>query len=286
MIEVLTLVTCLLAQPAESDAPKPAGAVEALRAEYQANAAKYVFHADAERKQELKLVEKPIMRWANDDDWSGDVFVWTHAGRPAVIGCMLSGPSGEKNRIAFHEFHLLAEKPIAATDLLTHRRWQPAEGLSRHPLAAAPQPASTAAARLVQMRQLSRQFTAHMEADGVWELRLLPQPLFRYGDERAGGSEHEETAVIDGALFTWVWDKGTDPEVIVLLECRDSGSGPAWYFAPVRFSNRAVWLKYDDQEVWRVEGHKEAGNPVTQIYTTAYARTFPRVAVEENKNEK
>ena len=49
------------------------------------------------------------------------------------------------------------------------------------------------AARLTQMRELSRTFTAHMAADGDWELRLLPTPLYRYPTAKAG--------VVDGALF-------------------------------------------------------------------------------------
>ncbi len=274
-MHVLVLAACLLAQPVrEGEAPaEPGGGpLEYLRAQYRADAEKCVFHADQERKHALQLVEKPIMRWANDDDWSGDVFVWTHDGQPGVIGCMLSGPSGEASRNAYHEFHLLATEPLAPVELQTRRNWQPEGGLSRIMLDDAPQPAATAGGRLVQMREILRGFTAHMEADGPWELRLLPQPLFRYGDESTAKS-----GLIDGALFTWVWTKGTDPEVVLLVECRQAEGRLAWHYAPVRFSNRSVWLSRGDKEVWRVPSHSEpADGATTLIYTTAYARTFPR----------
>lgn len=249
-----------------------------LRESYYADAAKYEFRRQEGDERQLQLVEKPIMRWANDDDWSGDVFVWTHLGRPEVIGCILSGPSGEANRNVFHEFHLLSSEPIAAADLLTKRRWAPQEGLKFTPVADAPEPAKTAAGRLLQMRQISRKFTAHMEAGGPWELRLLPQPLFRFGDE--------DSDVVDGALLCYVWTKGTDPEVILQLECRKSAGKLAWHFAPVRFSNREVWLKFAGQEVWRAESHREpAGNSTDLVYTTAYARSMPRQPPETTKEK-
>jgi hypothetical protein len=257
---VITL--CLLAQPPDT--------FDAVRAEYLVDAQKYQFHHDVERQHELKLLDKPVMRWANDDDWSGDVFVWLHAGRPEVIGCILSGP-GAGGRPVYHEFHLLAEQPIGATDLETNRRWQPTEGLARTLVPDAPAPADTAAGRLTQMRQMARNFTAHMEADGSWELRLLPQPLFRYGEP--------EGAVVDGALFTYVWTKGTDPEVVLLLECQTGDNktgdkGPAWHFSPVRFSNRSLALQYKGKEVWSAASHQEPSETNTLVYTTAYARTM------------
>lgn len=265
----LVITLCLLAQPPDS--------LDAVRAEYLADAQKYQFHHDAEMQHELKLVEKPVMRWANDDDWSGDLFVWTHAGRPEVIGCILAGPNNGTRRLMFHEFHLLAPEPIATIDLQTKRRWQPEEGLVREPVPGAPAPADTAAGRLTQMRQMARDFTAHMQAGGEWELRLLPQPLFRYGEP--------DGAVVDGALLTYVWTKGTDPEVILLLECKQGEKGPAWHFAPVRFSNRPLALKYKDNEVWSVAGHQEPSETNTLLYTTAYARTMtqpPPAAEPEN----
>jgi hypothetical protein len=90
----------------------------------------------------------------------------------------------------------------------------------------------------------------------------------RYGDEHGD--------VIDGALFCYVWTKGTDPEVILLVECRRTDGELAWYYAPVLFTNRAVWLKHDDREVWHADPHQEpAGKLTTQIYTTAFARSIP-----------
>lgn len=274
---LVLLGIALLASPQEGDdAPtakdEQAAVSDHLRESYHADAARYAFRKKA-AEEDLQFIDKPIMRWANDNDWSGDVFVWTHQGRPEVIGCMLSGPSGEANRMVFHEFHLLATTPIAPVDLFTKRRWAPKEGLRSTPVRDAPKPAENAAGRLVQMRHITRKFTAHMEADGLWELRLLPQPLFRYGDEKSD--------VVDGALFSYVWTKGTDPELILLLECRKSEDKLAWHFAPVRFSNRQVWLEDEGQEVWRAESHREPpGNATDLIYTTAYARTMPRLPPE------
>jgi len=292
---VFVLAACLLAQPAESGPPQralptapaerggeaqaepAAGALEYVRRQYRDDAEQYVFQADTERQQTLKLLEKPVLRWATDDDWSGDVFVWMLEGQPSVIGCILSGPGGQTSRNVYDEFHLLAERPIAPVGLQTGRRWEPEGGLARTALADAPRPADSAAGRLVQMRQIARDFSAHMEADGKWELRLLPQPLLRYGDEKTG-----QSGVIDGALFTWVWSKGTDPELIMLIECRRTDSGPAWHYAPVRFSNRPLWLKHGQREVWRVDSHREpSGGTTTLIYTTAYARSFPREAAAQ-----
>jgi hypothetical protein len=259
-------------------AADPAGPVEKLREAYRADADKYVFHHDAEKKHALKLVEKPVMRWATDDDWSGDVFVWTHEGRPDIIGCILSGPGSGGARSVFHEFHLLGNKPIAPADLQTRRRWQPSEGLPLEKVAGAPVPAKNAAGRLTQMRQISREFTAHMQADGEWELRLLPQPLFRYGSE--------EGEVQDGALLAYVWTKGTDPEVVLLLESRQTDSGRAWHYAPVRFSTRELWLRYHEKEIWRVATHREPNaNATDRVYTTAYAKVLPPRADADPKEE-
>ena len=94
------------------------------------------------------------------------------------------------------------------------------------------------------MRSLSREFTGRSLSDQgrSWELRLLPQPLYRY--------ESTDPDVLDGAVFTLVSSAGTDPEIILILEARKTESGPRWVYAAARFSDMNLWLNHKGQEVW------------------------------------
>ena len=94
------------------------------------------------------------------------------------------------------------------------------------------------------MRALAREFSGRSLSDQgqTWELRLLPQPLYRF--------QSTDPDVLDGALFTLVSSAGTDPEIILLLEARKSQSGNQWVFGAARFSDMSLWLKHKDKEVW------------------------------------
>ena len=270
LLPVLAPVLANDDSPAEDAKQK----TDPLRTYYARSAARFEFFRDAESQQPLKLADKPVMKWANDDDWSGDVCVWTWNDRPEVIGCILTGPAKNDQRIAFQEFHLLAAEPIAPADMDARKRWSPKAGLKRIPLEGVPVPAESAVARLTQMRQILRDFSAHMAAEGAWELRLLPQPLLRY--------QPKEGPVVDGALFTFVWTKGTDPELVLLLECLKTPSGTAWSYAPVRFSNRELWLKHREVEVWRGPVHQEPELDSDLIYTTHYRETIDDPRLDGN----
>ena len=91
----------------------------------------------------------------------------------------------------------------------------------------------------------------------------------------------KEGPVVDGALFTFVWTKGTDPELVLLLECRTTREGRRWFYAPVRFTYRELWLKHREAEVWRAAVHKEEQGDSTVIYTTRYLATIPDPAAEQ-----
>ena len=218
----------------------------ALRNYYAMTAARYEFFRDPDKQQKLNLIPTPILKWTMDNDWSGDVFIWERSQRPEIIGCILASPEEKGSRKVYQEFHLLGEKPNGTTELIGQVKWTPKEGLALKPAAGAPKPAETAPLRLSQMRQIMRDFTAKMQAEGEWELRLLPQPLHRY--------QPTEGDAIDGALFAFVWTKGTDPELILRLECRKTSEGLGWFYSPAQFTTREVWLLYQDQEVWRVPG--------------------------------
>ena len=74
-------------------------------------------------------------------------------------------------------------------------------------------------------------------------MRLLPQPLFRYGSE--------DSEVVDGALYAFV--QGTDPEVILRLEARQTDDGPEWQYALARMNSVKFVAQYQGREVWRRE---------------------------------
>ena len=247
---------------------------DAIRTYYAKTAATYDFYRDAEKQQRLTLVNSPVFKWASDDAWSGDVFVWTYAGRPEMIGCILSGPNSANLREAYQEFHLLGERPIHDADMLSKFRWTPAEGLALRSIERAPAPAATAPLRLAQMRQILREFSAMMNANGEWELRLLPQPLMRY--------QPTDGDVVDGALFTFIWPKGTDPELILLLECRKTQDGLAWFYAPVRFSTRELWLNHEGKEVWRSASlvYANNSNPV-KPYISSSIGIIPKARLDD-----
>jgi hypothetical protein len=252
---IVCLVAPLFANNQQAADERARQKLAALRKYYAQTAEHYEFFRDSEKQEPLTLVTQPVMAWATHDDWSGDVFVWTHAGRPEMIGCILSGPEATDSRKSIQEFHLLGEMPIQPVKMPGAARWAPQAGLTLRPVDGAPKPADGAPLRLSQMRQMLRDFTAHMHFNQrESHLRLLTQPLMRY--------QPTDGVVIDGALFTYVWpDGGTDPELILLVECRKSEAGLGWYYAPARFSTRELWLKHGEQEVWHgpsLEGARQS----------------------------
>jgi hypothetical protein len=77
--------------------------------------------------------------------------------------------------------------------------------------------------------------------------RLLPKPLYRYDAER--------TKTLDGALYAFVL--GTDPELLLLLECDTGVEKPEWRFGVGRMNRYQIRLKRKDVKVWEVEAIKD-----------------------------
>ena len=114
---------------------------------------------------------------------------------------------------------------------------------------------------LNQMRRLVRQFNAAVvKRTSRLPLRLLTQPVSRFGQENS--------AVLDGAWF--VFAKGTNPEVMLLVEARHGEDNDyAWYFSPVRMTSSACELKRENVVVWSVEGDRgdSPDRPYFNIYS-------------------
>jgi hypothetical protein len=96
----------------------------------------------------------------------------------------------------------------------------------------------------------------------VTDLRLLPQPVYRYAAPKQG--------VHSGGLFAFV--EGTDPDIFLLIEAREKdAAGATWQYAAARMvSTAGVRLTHRDKEVWsdRVLTWNESFSTHKLSYTT------------------
>ena len=224
---------------------------------YGREAAEYEFFLDAAHEKKLQLQKQPVLTWTNADKYMGAVFVWTYGGRPEMIGCIGSHQNRPASSNVFHEFHSLSPQPIEPVRF-GHgtKTWTPTRPwLELVVVDGAPAPADSERLRLTQMRNMAREFNGSMkDKNDVTELRLLPQPIIRY--------KAPERGVIDGAIFALVW-KGTDPEVLVILEDRQDDAVSRWHYALARFNYREMWVTRNDREVWRVGVSSQNGAYIT-----------------------
>ena len=190
---------------------------------------------------EVTLVEEPVLRWGNSirGGASGGTFLWTAKGVPVATCCIWwSDP-----RTVCLAFGSLTEQPIRAEkqDRTIWHSKQP--GLEYRDVPGAPAAARSAAARLTQLRNIAREFRAVLVYgdQGTEDLRLLPQPLYRYSGDDA--------AVEDGAVFAFA--TGTDPELILQIEAV-AGDNDAlrWRYAVTRRTSGALRLSHKYNVVW------------------------------------
>jgi hypothetical protein len=273
----------LLAALGADDAPATsAKAIEALQKFHYAEAQRWSMFLDDRHATKAELRAKPIYVWTNptrSGGQNGAVYVWTHRGRPVVIGSIFSHPEDGK-RILCHEFHSLAEEDLQPAHPQTEK-WEPKAPVEMLPLAGAPVPDTSPGKRLLQMKALARDFTAYSIDNNKerWELRLLNQPLYRY--------EKPQDGVIDGGLFAFVTSAGTDPEVILALEARKQAGGPAWLYRAIRFSDSDLHVQHDGKEVWnsvRDETRNTLhynGDHTYRLIRDRYVEELPELKVEE-----
>lgn len=244
LLSGLLLTTVLLA--ADEARPASTEAVEALQLFHTEEAGRWTMYVDEQQQEIAEFRSKPIYVWTNPTRSRGQhgaVFVWTHGGRPVAIGSTFSHPEMQR-RMLCHEFHSLSTGPLTTDHGEAKERWEPKASIELLKLPAAPVPESSPARRLLQMKSMARRFSAHSVdyQKERWELRLLPQPLYRY--EKPSGE------VVDGALFAFVTSAGTDPEVVLALEARQHGATLAWHYRVVRFSDSNLYVKLDGKDAW------------------------------------
>jgi hypothetical protein len=196
----------------------------------------------------LRLLPEPVLKWSNPEvgEIYGNVFLWTERGRPAVVASLHRWFSPHTH--LSHEFTSLSDEAVSAerSGGVVWKTTLP--GIKFQPVAEAPPPAESAAARLLQIRSLARQFSARStDREGVsHELRLLTQPIHRYQPPAEGPSAERW---LDGGLFAFVL--GTDPELFLLIEAQPVQSDQfQWRFAVARMNSIDLRLLHAGREVW------------------------------------
>lgn len=226
---------------------------ERWRSFYEKIAQSYSIEMTGDESKTLSLSEYPALVWSNParaGETNGAFWVWTNEGRPEAVGTIFSYLGGSNSRVVAHEFHSLSQAPLKAA-LNGEVVWTPAKGgIHWKEMSNAPSPKPTRQLRLLQMRTLARQFvvTAQNEvgrAEGEQQMRLMPQPLYRYETEDEG---------IDGALFTFVI--GTDPECLLLLE--SDPKQKKWKMAVARFTHLSFRIEHNGSVLYQ---HRRGAEP-------------------------
>jgi hypothetical protein len=203
----------------------------------------------------LETPKESALRWTNPFAGRvyGNTYVWLQEGRPVAVSCLF------RYFDPYRSFNgeLAA---LAGTKLVAKRDdqvvWQPKDEWKWHPVSGAPAPAATAQQRLVQMRALAAEFTVEiLDTRNLLKgedqtPRLLPKPIFRY--------DAEQTKTLDGGLFAFVL--GTDPELLLLLECDTAVAKPEWRFGVGRMNRYQIHLKRRGETVWEVAAVTDNGS--------------------------
>jgi hypothetical protein len=234
---VLGLFAFSAPAPAAEDDPKAKKQLEVMQAAVDALEGK---SADLKPKA-LAPVSEPLLRYSDPTRAPSvllDAGVWrVGEGRPTALVTveLYQRPNG--TRVLSFEFLSLSDKKFSLKHKSEKVAWDATEsGLALKELPDAPKPAATAAARLTQMRQQARRFSAKETYNGESiECRLVAQPIDRY--------QSEAQKIVDGAIFALA--NGTNPEIGILLEC----DAERWSYGVLRLSGAQSAVSLDGKEV-------------------------------------
>lgn len=220
-----------------------------------------VYAVDDGARTQLKLQKGPLVRHLDVTQAysDGTMWVWGGQGRPhAVLTLSIVGKARW-----IHEFNSLSTNGVEA-DPGGGPKWLPKRpGWDPQPFPSAPVPAKTDRARLRQMKELARRFTAFEYYTDLYhpgqryELRLMPQPVYRYGKP--------EGSPLDGAFF--VIAKGTNPEILLVIELQAPGdTAGGWRYNCSRVSAAGLSLGLDGKEVWKRDAIHVSSTSVSDPY--------------------
>ena len=229
-------------------------------------AARYAVFSAPKAGKPFELKPESLLKWQNTVNKSvhGNIFGLTNKGRPELVASIMRFYSP---RTSFGvEFQSLALTPLTI-EKEGEVVWTPKEpGVVLKPFDEEMVPSDSKPQRLRQMRQLAQSFTADLEDydRDKYKLRLMPQPLYRY--------ESTDPEVLDGALFSYTYT--TDPDLLVVIEARQSNGRFRWMFGLARMNVGEVKVTYNNREVFHAQRLETYSHP-TGIYTIIQGLPVP-----------
>lgn len=247
MQTIQSVVLCaLFAQPN----PAPQDSAAAQRAELRqgmrarAEQTSVVVVSD-EQQLAAKLVPAPLFRYSDQprDIIDASFWAWQRRGRPVAFQKI----EVYRRQGRLHWFYCLSSSSESriAVEWEVGEKWSAKKpGIAFRSFPEGPAAARTKAGRLRQMRAMARRLTVTLRdeiADTQEDLRLLTQPIQRYGDPS------DES--FGGAVFGYA-SNGTNPDALALIQTRQAPSGPAWEYAWIQMTAGHLTGRLDGQTVW------------------------------------
>ena len=185
--------------------------------------------------------------WADNGRLYGNVHIYTAQGRPVALVEFFSWFSP----IEGDYFQCTSMTGTRMTATRTGESvWTPrGTSVVMRDVPDGPVPATTAAARLVQMRRIAEEFRVEVEdkrgtgdISTTRQLRLLPRPMFRY--------ESAQHDALDGAIFAYVIS--TDPGAMLLIEATRTNGIAKWRYGFVRVWTYGAQAYLGAEQVWSI----------------------------------
>jgi hypothetical protein len=192
----------------------------------------------------LKLVTTPVLRYSDAGGITTDasIWVWGDQGRPAIMaGIFFLTQEGRDPKWSCELLSLADDGVAVSSDV--GWRWAPDKGDLKW-FAIEDTPGDSDRQRLRQMKEIAERYeVTTFEKTAKSQLRLMVQPLYRYADEEKG--------LIDGSVFSYA--AGTNPETVLIVECRKTNDALGWRAAFARFGANRCQARKGETAVWECQ---------------------------------
>ncbi len=194
-----------------------------------------------------QLVAEPLFSYSDEQRRirNATMWVWTVEGRPVSLMKFERYSFPEPDRQWLFNVGSVAPNLIEVDWPFGREFASKKPGMTFRRLEDVDPASETKSKRLIQLKQLSRKFSATMTGgatdDSKTEMRRLPTPLFRYSSPA-----HE---ILDGALFG-MCAIGTNPDAILAIQWGGTDQAAHWEFGVTGMTTGGLQVRLGDAPVW------------------------------------